>query len=50
MSIAVGRDFISEKDTQDGDRGADDGDRGFDHGPDCNVFAIVGEIGLTELD
>jgi hypothetical protein len=43
-------DFLAEEDAQDGDGGADDGDGGFDGGPNCNVFAVVGEVGLPELD
>lgn len=48
--VAVARDFFSEEDAENRDRGTDDGDGGFDGGPDCDVFAVVGEVRLPELD
>jgi hypothetical protein len=45
----VGRDLLAQEDAQHGQRGADDGDRGFDRGPDDDVFAVVGEIGFSDL-
>lgn len=48
--VAVRRDFFAEKDAENGDRGADYGHGGFDRGPDCDIFAVVGEVCLPQLD
>lgn len=50
MRVAIRGDFFAEEDAQDRERGSDDGDGGFDGGPDRHVFAVVGEVGLSELD
>ena len=45
----VGRDLLAQEDAKHGQRGANDGDGGFDRGPDDDVFAVVGEVGVPDL-
>lgn len=48
--VAERRNFLLEEDTQNGDGSTNDGDGGFNSSPNCDVFAVVGEVGLAELD
>lgn len=48
--VAVRGYFLAEEDAQDGDGSANDSDGGFNGGPDRDVFAVVEEVGLPQLD
>lgn len=50
VGVAVGGDFLAEEDAQDGDGGTNDGDGGFNGRPDGDVFAVIGEVGLPQLN